>query len=129
MTTTAKPFEPIGQVDQTLTEFEEYMLKAKAAIERLAWLKDKIAADFEALERDRDAVEIYTEEQAAALMQIKPTQLTALRRRHKFEHINFGSFIRYNRAQITAICETLTLDARPASVVSGQLSVVRKKAA
>lgn len=125
---TAKPFEPIGQVDQTLTEFEEYMLKAKAAIERLAWLKDKIAADFDAAAAAADAIEIYTEEQAAALMQIKPSQLAALRRRHNFEHINFGSFVRYNRAQITAICETLTLDARPASVVGRQLSVVRKAA-
>lgn len=106
---TAKPFEPIAEVDQTLSEFEEYMLKARAAIDRLHWLKDKIAADFDALERDRDSVEIYTEEQAAAIMQIKPSQLAALRRRHKFEHINFGSFIRYNREQIIAICETLTI--------------------
>lgn len=104
------------------------MLKAKAAIERLSWVKNKIAADFDALERDRDAVEIYTEEQAAGLMQIKPSQLTALRRRHRFEHINFGSFIRYNRAQIIAICEFLTLNNKPAAATGKPLSVVRKAA-
>ncbi len=63
-----------------------------------------------------NSVEIYTEEQAAALMQIKPSQLAALRRRHNFEHINFGSFIRYNREQITAICETLTIGDKQKSI-------------
>ena len=122
----SKPFDPIAQVDQTLSEFEEHMLKARAAIERLSWLKDKIAADFDALERQAAEVEIYTEEQAAAIMQIKTSQLAALRRRHRFEHINFGSFIRYNRAQIIAICETLTLDGK--KVAGSPLSVVRKAA-
>lgn len=122
-----KPFEPITQVDQTLSEFEEHMLKARAAIERLSWLKDKIAADFDAIQTAADAVEIYTEEQAAAIMQIKTSQLAALRRRHRFEHINFGSFVRYNRAQIIAICEILTLDSKPAAA-SKPLLVVRKAA-
>ena len=123
---TAKPFEPFGQVDQTLTEFEEYMLKAKAAIDRLHWLKDKIAADLDAAANAADAIEIYTEEQAAGIMQIKTSQLAALRRRHRFEHINFGNLIRYNRAQIIAICDALTLEKKPA--VSKPLSVVRKAA-
>ena len=127
MSSTAKQFEPIAQIDQTLSEFEEHMLKAKAAIERLQWLKGKIADDLDTASRAAAEVEIYTEEQAAGMMQIKPSQLAALRRRHKFEHINFGSLIRYNRAQIIAICETLTLDQKK-SVVGSQLSVVRKAA-
>lgn len=125
MNSIAKPFEPIGQVDQTLSEFEEYMLKAKAAIERLAWLKDKIADDLDAAAAARDSVEIYTEEQAAVIMQIKPSQLAALRRRHRFEHINFGGFIRYNRDQIIAICDALTIEKKPAAA---KFSVVKKAA-
>lgn len=123
---TAKPFEPIAQFDQTLSEFEEYMQKAEAAIKRLQWLKGKIADDLDAASRAAAEVEIYTEEQAAGLMQIKPSQLAALRRRHNFEHINFGSIVRYNRDQIVAICEELTLAKKPAA--GNQFSVVRKAA-
>ena len=123
----ANAFDPITQSDELTTEIEAAFLDLRAKFDRLAWLKDKIAADLEAMRAEADQIDTYTEEQAAAVYQIKPAHLGKLRRQFDLEHCCFGNIIIYTRPQLAGIAEVLTNGKRKAE--GGRQKAVIKRAA
>lgn len=124
MSRTAPQFNPQTQFDQALNEIDQAIQTARQAVDRLQWLKSKIAEDFDAMQRRADEIEIYTEAEAAAMFQIKPPHLADLRRRLDLPHVVLGSVIRYTKPQIAAIGEILSIGGRSA----GKTTKLRKAA-
>lgn len=120
-----KPFDPLNQFAQALAEVDIKLREAAAAIERAGWLRSRIAEDFAELERRAETFETFTEEQAAAMFQIKLDLLETLRRRHALPHVKAGKFVRYTREQLAAVADALTMNKRQKSEVRSQKTALR----
>lgn len=104
------PFDPSTQFEQVLTQADIEIMALRSTLDRLLWLRVKIADEFTAMQNAADTLDLYTEEQAAAILQVKPDLLGTLRRRHLLAHVNFGNRIRYTKDQLRGICEFLTIN-------------------
>jgi hypothetical protein len=103
MIRTAKQFETDTQIAAAFDELTAALSDATAQIERIGRLKDRLATEAEAMRSERDAIEIYDEAEAAALLRIEPRQLADLRRRLELPHIAFGPKVRYSKQHIGEI--------------------------
>src|SRR5688500_2684236 len=110
-------FEPTSQMMVACDELQKAMLDAQAAISRVNWLKDKLISAFESLKADQDSLEIYTESDAAAILQIEATHLADLRRRYDLPHCSFGNKPRYTKEQLVSICSMLEINSKGRAVI------------
>lgn len=102
-------FDPSEQIGACIGELDVTLAEAAATIERLFRLKGRLAIEIEQIRAERDRLDIYDEDEAAAMLKLKPKHLAELRRRHDLPHVNFGNVIRYTKPQITAICEVMAI--------------------
>jgi hypothetical protein len=109
-------FEPATQLKTVFDELQSAMLSAKAAIDRVEWLKNRMIEEAEAQQRSSEMMELYTEKEVAELFGIKEPQMADLRRRHNLPHCSFGKFPRYTKAQLIEICEILEVRPRKSGV-------------
>jgi hypothetical protein len=107
-----KQFEPQQQIVIAFDELQKAMSDARAAIDRVDWLKDRLIQEFEAIKGAQEVLEIYTEEEAARMLRIEKTHLADMRRRLDLPHCSFGNRPRYTKVQLLEICETLELNSR-----------------
>lgn len=112
MPPTHKPFDPSQQFDSLMTELESVMIDAGAKIARLAFLREKIAAEHAALQAAVDALECYTEEEAAAQLKTTARMLKDLRSRHRLPHFLVGREVRYTGEQLREIVAILELNGK-----------------
>ena len=110
-------FEPGSQMIVACDELQRAMLDAQAAISRVNWLKDKLLSAFESMKSDQDSLEIYTESEAAAILQIETTHLADLRRRYDLPHCSFGNKPRYTKEQLVSICSMLETNSKGRAVL------------
>jgi hypothetical protein len=113
----AQQFEPSNQMAIACDELQKAMLDAQAAISRVNWLKDRLISEFEAIKADQDALRIYTESEAAAVLQIESTHLADLRRRYDLPHCSFGNKPRYTKEQLVSICSMLEINSKGKAVI------------
>lgn len=110
-----KHFDPKAQFTDVLAEMDTKILGVAADLERLRWLRDRIAEQFENLERQAEQLQMFDEAQAAAMLggsenPLKPEQLARLRRRYDLPHVKFGNLPpRYTARHLAEICEILTV--------------------
>lgn len=109
MSRTAPQFDPSEQIGAAIGELEVTLAEAAATIERLFRLKGRLATEIEQIRAERERLDIYDEDEAAAMLKLKPKHLAELRRRHDLPHVNFGNVIRYTKPQIAAICEVMAI--------------------
>ena len=95
--------------EQTLNEIDIKVAEISAAFERLQWLRGKLAEEFEAMQAAADTFELFTEDQAAMMLQIKPDHLGSMRRNLDLPHVKLGDKVRYTKGHLNAICDTLTI--------------------
>jgi len=105
----AKQFDPSAQAEQRITEVEIKLHEIVSLFGSVRFLFDHMRRDIERLRDERDDFGLFTEEEAAAKLQITRDQLRQLRYRHKFEYVNLGK-IRYTADQIKHIAEFLTVN-------------------
>lgn len=109
-------FDPKTQFADALAEIGQQVLAVRANLERLEWLRDKIAQEFADVQRRADEFQVLTEEQAAVKFGVTTDQLGRLRRRHNLPHVNIGRAICYTQQNLADICEIFTLNKRPTAV-------------
>ena len=102
------PFDPETQFTALLNEADERVVELQKGLERLRWLRDRIAEQHADLQAKADAIEIYTEPELAAHFDIKPELLATLRRTHDLPCRAFGNKIRYTRRDADDILEFLS---------------------
>lgn len=101
-------FDPEQQYTRLLNEADEKLHSLLADIDRLRWLRDRIAEEFAEIQKKADTLEIFTEEQLAEAFSLKPEQLSYLRRTLDLPHTRFASQIRYTRRDAEEILNTLS---------------------
>lgn len=107
---TRNKFDPAAQFDATIAEAETHIVAAVASLERLIWLRGKIADDIAAMRDAADELELYTEDEAAELLKITAWHLGCLRRKHNFAVVNLGNKIRYTKEQIAGVCDFFSIN-------------------
>lgn len=109
-------FEPAAQIEQTCEEFVTSLGAARSAVDRVLFLKDKLLADFKALRVQADALEVFTEEEAAILLKLdeKPAtaarHLASLRKQFDLPHFKAGNKPRYTKQHLIEICDILAVN-------------------
>ncbi len=103
-------FEPGQQFDSLMIELESELATAGAKIARLAFLREKIAAEHAALQAAVDALGFYTEEEAAAVLKIEARLLRDLRKRHNLPHTRFSKYVRYTPDHVREIVAILEMN-------------------
>lgn len=103
-------FEPQTQIVAAFDELQTAMNDAQAAINRVAWLKDRLIENFNAMQSAHDDLEIYTEAQAATMFQIEEKQLADMRRRMNLPYVPMGKFPRYTKTHLIEICSILEVN-------------------
>ena len=128
MIKTAKQFEPDAQMDNAIGELVSALNDAAGAIERLSRLKSVLSIEIEQRRAERDALEIYTEEEAAMLLRLDSTSptrakkhLADLRRRLSLPHVSFGNKPRYTKRHLMEICSILEINSKAKSRLQGAL--------
>ena len=106
-----KQFEPQQQIVVAFDELQKAMSDARAATDRVDWLKDRLIKEFEAIKGANEVLEIYTEDEAAKMLRVEKTHLADMRRRFDLPHCSFGNKPRYTKTQLLEICETLEMNA------------------
>lgn len=117
-----KQFDPQTMFEQTLNEVDIKVAEISAAFDRLQWLRGKLADQFEAMQAAADAFELFTEEQAAMMLQIKPDHLGSMRRNLDLPHVKLGDKVRYTKGHLNAICDAMSINSK------GKAAMVRKAA-
>lgn len=118
MQRTHKKFDPVEQFDSLMVEVESALVSAKANFERLAFLREKIAAEHAATQAAADEFQVQTEAEAGLLFQLNddPTKaeraMRDLRRRHDLPHCRFGRDVRYTREQLREIAAILEVNGK-----------------
>ena len=107
-----KQFEPQQQITVAFDELQKAMSDARAAIDRVDWLKDRLIQEFEAIKDAQDDLEIYTEEEAAKMLRIERNHLADMRRRLDLPHCSFGNRPRYTKVQLLEICKSLAINSK-----------------
>lgn len=110
MSKKTRQLEPQQQIVAAFEELQKAMLAAQAAINRVAWLKDRLLQDFAAMQKVNDDLEIYTEAQAAALFHIEEKTFAEMRRRMDFPNTRFGNIPRYTKTHLNEICLMLEVN-------------------
>lgn len=113
MQRTEKQFDPSEQFDSLMTELESELIGAQSKLARLAWLRERIAAEHAALQAAVDALECYTEEEAAAKLKTDSRMLADLRRRHRLPYFRVGREVRYTGEHLREITALLEMNGKP----------------
>ena len=92
-----------------IDELQQAMTDARAAIDRVNWLKDRLLDEYKKIRESEDQLDIYTEEEAAQMLKIERTHLADMRRRMDLPHCSFGNRPRYTREQLREICSMLEI--------------------
>lgn len=119
-----KQFDPHSQMEQVFAELDVKLHELAAIAERMKWLRERVAAEYAAARDRAEAIETFTEEQAAEIFHVKKTHLADLRRQHNLPHCKFGDFVRYTRQQLLEVADRLAINRRSGgqpSAVSSQL--------
>lgn len=112
MQRTHKQFNPSGQFESLLTELESVLVDAEAKISRLAFLREKIAADHAALAAALDTLDVYTEDEAAAVLKTDPRMLADMRRRFNLPFFRIGREVRYTGEHLREATALLEVNAK-----------------
>lgn len=105
-----KQFDPAGQFEQVLAEVDVKIHELAVTLDRLRWLRERMAEEFARVRDAADPVFLMSEEQAAEIFGVKTTHLAELRRTHDLPHCKFGPFVRYTRQQMAAACDILSMN-------------------
>lgn len=106
----ATGFDAFEQIDALLGEMRAAADGVRRDVDRLERLTQRAAAGLAELRRERERLDIYTEDEAAAVLRIDPTMLQKMRLRGGgVPHRMFGTKIRYTRGDIDAILEMLAV--------------------
>jgi hypothetical protein len=97
-------FELPAQIGEAVEKMDSSMVDANAAIERVRFLGNKLLEEFAAIQDRIEELELYTEEEAAAILKIDERQLSTMRKEFNIPHCKFGRVCRYNKSQLAAIC-------------------------
>lgn len=125
----AKEFEPSLQMQAVFDELQSAMLAAKAAIDRVEWLKNRMIEEVQTAKDAGKKLELFTEKEAAELFGIKEQQMADMRRRHNLPHCSFGKFPRYTKTQLIEICGILEVRPRRAASKASVTRTTLKEAA
>lgn len=126
MTAINKQFDPFAQADQKAVEVDIWMQQGRALLEQMAWILRKQRDEIDQLRAERDDVEIYTEQEAAAMLRVGNgakafETLADLRSRLRLPHVKIGKSVRYTKNHIREICQLLEINSRSKqSAVSGK---------
>ena len=99
-----------------MTQADIEIQALRSTLDRLLWLKGKIADEMDAMRDAAETLEIFTEDQAAMLLQVTPQLLASLRRRHNLPHVSIGAKVRYTKHHIAAVCDALTIGNKVAAM-------------
>ncbi len=101
-----KRFEPTEQIEDAFQKLQSAMLEAKAAIDRVEWLKDRLLESV----KKADEVTIFTEAEAAEIFGVTPRLFRDARAKFNFPHIAFGMPPKYTREHLEEIAAILSTD-------------------
>lgn len=113
MRETQKQFDPSRQFGELMTEIEGELNGMTSKLARLIWLREKIAAEHAALEAAVDALDVYTEEEAAALLKTDSRMLADLRKRYNLPFFRVGREVRYTAEQLREATVLLGMNGKP----------------
>lgn len=101
-----------AEFEETCRELGKALIEAQNAVSRMLWLKDDAARQYAAMQAAADALEIFTEAEAAELLKIEPAHLATMRRNLDLPHCSFGNKPRYTKAQLIRITEILEINSK-----------------
>jgi len=105
----ARQFDPDIQINKTFDDLAGGISDVRSSLDRLERLKTAMFAEYHRMADEADALEIFTEAEAATALKLETErQLADLRRRYDLPHFTAGKFVRYTRdhiREITAILE------------------------
>lgn len=106
-------FDPGRQFDELMTEIEGELNGMTSKLARLIWLREKIAAEHAAVQAAVDALDVYTEEEAAAKLKTDARMLRDLRKRYKLPFFRVGREVRYTGEQLREATALLGENEKP----------------
>lgn len=116
MKKTAIQFDPFVQVEQAESEVDIAKTALDAALRRYEWVIGKCRAEIETLRAERDAVELYSEEEFAKLLGVydekatRPVQyLATLRKQYNLPHRKIGQHTIYTREDVAECLEIFAI--------------------
>jgi hypothetical protein len=112
MSKTAPQFDPAEQADSVIDGMFGDIDRVIADLNRLRRHAENMRAEIEQLRDERDQLEIYTEEQVAAILQVNAKTLGDHRRAHKLPHIKIGDKVRYTKQQAAEIIQMFSVGHR-----------------
>lgn len=113
MQRTEKQFDPSEQFDSLMSEIERELIETQSKLGRLAWLRERIAAEHAALAAAVDALDVYTEEEAAAKLKTTPRMLADLRAKRRLPFFRVGREVRYTGEHLREITALLEMNGKP----------------
>ena len=114
-----KQFDPAENFDSIAEEVDALCFDLTAKLDRLKWLRGKIAEQIARAQTDADRLELFTEAEAGLTFKLNsdPTKaeraMADLRRRHDFPHVRAGREIRYTREQLREVAALLEMNSKP----------------
>lgn len=109
----AKQFDPGAQFEALMNEIEAELIDTQSKLARLAWLREKIAAEHAALAAAVDTLDVYTEEEAAALLKTDARMLADMRRRFNLPFFRVGREVRYTGEHLREATALLEVNKKP----------------
>lgn len=122
-------FDPATQLDNAFAALETAVIEAQATLGRIGFARERLQAEVDEMRRERDALEVFTEAEAAEMLKLgehcregrAEEHLGELRRQLDLPHCKLGTKVRYTREHLREIVAALEVrKGRQRSAVSGQ---------
>ncbi len=101
-----------AEFEETCRELGKALIEAQNAVSRMLGLKDDAARQYAAMQAAADALEIYTEAEAAAILKLETSHLGKMRRNLELPHCSFGNKPRYTKQNLIRITEILEINSK-----------------
>ena len=106
-----KQFETTEQIGQTLAELDCQLADAFGAVQRLGRLRDRLAGEVAAMEREIEQIELFTDADIAKIVgDVTPATIARQRQAQNWPHVLIGNKPRYTRRQIETIFEIVGIN-------------------
>jgi len=107
-----KQFDPQMQFELTMTQLDIEFQAVRSTLERLQWLRSKVADEYAAIRDAADQLDVMTEADFAAELEVNQALLAKHRKQFDLPHVSIGGRIRYTREQRRAACDILSTGGR-----------------
>lgn len=110
-------FDPAERFSNDLFAMRNRLAEARQILDSLDRSREHLEAENARLRAEREALQVFTEAEAAELLRVTPLTLSGMRKTHRLPHVSTGKAVLYTARHIRQILDHFEVNKTPAARV------------